>query len=120
MRYAKDCRTIFGKVIDIRTVPDAYSTEADSQQASAEFWNTEYPGEQYHMILPYEEGLSDEYKKVLEIQCAKLRPLSPMQSYDLVAAAERQRPFFFQVRVRHASPFSSMIIKLPSFCPMKI
>lgn len=111
----------FGEVIDIRTVPGGDSTEADLQQASSEFWQTEYPGEPYHLILPFEDGLSDEFQKVLEIQCAKLRPLSPpMLSYDLVAAADRQRHFFYQVRVRHIPPFSSMILDIfysHSLCP---
>ncbi|OAE34691.1 hypothetical protein AXG93_4735s1070 [Marchantia polymorpha subsp. ruderalis] len=99
VRYGKDCIMHFGEVIDIRTVPGGDSTEADLQQASSEFWQTEYPGEPYHLILPFEDGLSDEFQKVLEIQCAKLRPLSPpMLSYDLVAAADRQRHFFYQVQ----------------------
>ncbi|KAG6557048.1 hypothetical protein Mapa_000974 [Marchantia paleacea] len=97
VRYASDCKRLFGKLIDITSTTRKESIPSDSERASSDWWRTEYPEEPYHLVQPLEDGTSTEFQNLLRLT-PKRNSSTFTQSYDFVAAAARQALFYYQVR----------------------
>ncbi|BBN14328.1 hypothetical protein MPTK1_6g10720 [Marchantia polymorpha subsp. ruderalis] len=95
VRYASDCRRLFGEIIDIRTIPSEGTEINNSERDSCTLWQMEYPDEPYHLVQPWEDGTSMEFQNSLN---RTPKESSLIESYNLEDAAARQAPFYFQVQ----------------------
>ncbi|OAE21704.1 hypothetical protein AXG93_1275s1150 [Marchantia polymorpha subsp. ruderalis] len=95
VRYASDCRRLFGEIIDIRTIPIEGTEMNNSERDSCTLWQMEYPDEPYHLVQLWEDGTSMEFQNSLN---RTPKETSLIEPYNLEAAAARQAPFYFQVQ----------------------
>lgn len=87
MRYKSDCEALYGRILDNFDVVSS-SVQGICGRQTEEIWNKMYPDEPYNadlMNVPSED-ISERIVK-----------LAKYTKYDLVSAAKRQGPFFYQV-----------------------
>lgn len=86
VRYKTDCEELYGRVLDNFGV--ATTVEGICGWQTEEIWNKLYPDEPYNAdlvnLLP--EDISE-----------RISNLEKCTNYDLISAAKRQSPFFYQV-----------------------
>ena len=86
VRYKTDCEELYGRVLDNFGV--ATTVEGICGWQTEEIWNNLYPDEPYNVdlvnLLP--EDISE-----------RISNLEKCTNYDLISAAKRQSPFFYQV-----------------------
>lgn len=87
VRYKLDCEELFGRVLDNFDVVSTVQGICGSQ--TEEIWNKLYPDEPYN---------SDLINVIPEDFAKKITSLAKHTKYDLISAAKRQSPFFYQVR----------------------
>ncbi|KAK4261432.1 hypothetical protein QN277_004428 [Acacia crassicarpa] len=95
VRYKSDCEELFGRILDNSDVVSTVQGICGRQ--TEEIWNKIYPDEPYHADLV---NISSEDITGRLVKCTK---------YDLVSAAKRQSPFFYQVSRPHMT--SDVFIK---------
>ncbi|KAL0350297.1 UNVERIFIED_CONTAM: Glycine-rich domain-containing protein 1 [Sesamum radiatum] len=89
-RYKQDCEEFYGRILDNQNVVS--SLEGSSTKATEEIWGTLFPGEPYELDM----------ETVLQDNVCGHRVLGEKHTkYDLVSAAQRQSPFFYQVSRTH-------------------
>ncbi|KAF4353413.1 hypothetical protein F8388_005015 [Cannabis sativa] len=90
VQYKSDCEELYGRILDNCNVVS--SVDKFCTRETEEIWDSLYPEEPYiiDLNLAFSEDTSDKVY-ALEI-CTK---------YDLVSAAKRQTPFFYQVSRPH-------------------
>ncbi|KAL0450088.1 UNVERIFIED_CONTAM: Glycine-rich domain-containing protein 1 [Sesamum latifolium] len=89
-RYKQDCEEFYGRILNNQNVVS--SLEGSSRKATEEIWVTLFPGEPYELDM----------ETVLQDNVCGQRVLGEKHTkYDLVSAAQRQSPFFYQVSRTH-------------------
>ncbi|XP_062100865.1 glycine-rich domain-containing protein 1 [Humulus lupulus] len=90
VQYKSDCEELYGRILDNCNVVS--SVDKSCKRETEEIWKSLYPEEPYtlDLNLALSEDISERVY-VLE-KCTK---------YDLVSAAKRQTPFFYQVSRPH-------------------
>ncbi|CAJ2647285.1 unnamed protein product [Trifolium pratense] len=86
VRYKLDCEELYGRVLDNFDVVSTVQGICSSQ--TEEIWNKLYPDEPYS---------SDLINLTPEDICKTIESLPKYTKYDLISAAKRQSPFFYQV-----------------------
>lgn len=86
VRYKSDCEELYGRILDNSNVVS--SIQGFCKRKTEETWNSIYPEEPYNFELC--RALSDDIS-------GKINVLEKFTKYDLVSAAQRQSPFFYQV-----------------------
>ncbi|KAL1315721.1 hypothetical protein AAHE18_15G005800 [Arachis hypogaea] len=90
VRYKSDCEELYGRMLDNFGVVS--TVEGVCSRQTEEIWNKMYPNEPYNVdltnLLP--EDISE-----------RISSLAKYTKYDLVSAAKRQSPFFYQVSRPH-------------------
>lgn len=86
VRYKSDCEELYGRILDnfdvVSTVQGICSKQTE------EIWNKMYPDE------PYNSDLTNLLPEDISEKTARLAKYT---KYDLISAAKRQSPFFYQV-----------------------
>lgn len=95
VRYKSDCEELYGRIFDSSDVVSTVQGICGRQ--TEEIWNKMYPDEPYHADLV---NISSEANTIRLVKYIK---------YDLVSAAKRQSPFFYQVSRPHMN--SDVFIK---------
>ncbi|KAG7968170.1 hypothetical protein I3843_08G139400 [Carya illinoinensis] len=92
VQYKSDCEKLYGRILDSSNVLS--SVQGTCQRQTEEIWNTLYPEEPYNFNLTraFSEHISE-----------TLPGIEKYTQYDLVSAAKRQSPFFYQVSRPHMS-----------------
>ena len=85
VRYKSDCEELYGRTLDNSDVLSTVQGFCGGE--TEEIWNKMYPDEPYHADLV---NVSSEDISARLVKCT---------NYDLVSAAKRQSPFFYQVMV---------------------
>ncbi|XP_027360144.1 glycine-rich domain-containing protein 1 isoform X4 [Abrus precatorius] len=90
VRYISDCEELYGRILDNFDVVS--TVEGICVKQTEEIWNKLYPDEPYHadLISVFPEDISERFAK-----------LEKYTKYDLISAAKRQSPFFYQVSRSH-------------------
>ncbi|XP_020216431.1 glycine-rich domain-containing protein 1 [Cajanus cajan] len=92
VRYKTDCEELYGRVLDnfgvVSTVEGIYGRQTE------EIWNKMYPHEPYN---------ADLINLLPEDMSARISRLEKYTKYDLISAAKRQSPFFYQVSRPHVN-----------------
>ncbi|XP_041022531.1 glycine-rich domain-containing protein 1-like isoform X2 [Juglans microcarpa x Juglans regia] len=90
VQYKSDCEKLYGRILDSSNVLS--SVQGTCQRQTEEIWNTLYPEEPYNFNLT--RGFSEHISETLP-------GIEKYTQYDLVSAAKRQSPFFYQVSRPH-------------------
>ena len=90
VRYKTDCEELYGRVLDNFGV--ATTVEGICGWQTEEIWNKLYPDEPYNADLV--NLLPEDISK-------RISKLEKYTKYDLISAAKRQSPFFYQVSRTH-------------------
>ncbi|KAK4410110.1 Glycine-rich domain-containing protein 2 [Sesamum angolense] len=90
VRYKLDCKEFYGRILDNQDVVS--SAGEASRSTTEEVWKTLYPGEPYELDLNSARQDNIHGRNVGGVKCTK---------YDLIAAVQRQTPFFYQVSRPH-------------------
>ena len=86
VRYAIDCRHLFGRILDTQNVLSF--VEGPCSKQTEAIWNNLYPNEPYELDVAGGLTKSDDGDIIEALRSTK---------YDLVAAVRRQSSFFKQV-----------------------
>lgn len=87
VRYKTDCEELYGRVLDNFGVVS--TVERICGRQTEEIWNNLYPDEPYNVDLV--NLLPEDISK-------RISKLEKYTKYDLISAAKRQSPFFYQVK----------------------
>lgn len=87
MRYKSDCEELYGRVLDNFGVVS--TVEGVCGRKTEEIWNKLYPDE------PYTADLINILPGDISERISRLEKYT---KYDLISAAKRQSPFFYQVK----------------------
>ncbi|BFI32323.1 hypothetical protein MPTK2_4g04810 [Marchantia polymorpha subsp. ruderalis] len=103
VQYVNDCQHIFGKLLDVKALPGKEPSDSElrkyADRQSIKRWETAYPDEPYHFVQPFEDGNSPEFQELLNNK--RSNRINPGRlRYDLIAAAQRQFPFYYQVSAK--------------------
>ncbi|KAL0431416.1 UNVERIFIED_CONTAM: Glycine-rich domain-containing protein 2 [Sesamum radiatum] len=90
VRYKLDCEEFYGRILDNQNVVS--SAGEASRSTTEEVWKNLYPGEPYELDLNSARQDNIHGRNVGGEKCTK---------YDLIAAVQRQTPFFYQVSRPH-------------------
>ncbi|XP_042027842.1 glycine-rich domain-containing protein 1-like [Salvia splendens] len=89
VRYKKDCEEFYGRILDNKNVIS--SVEGTSRKQTEDAWKILFPGEPFELDLELQQESISGQGVAAE----------NFTKYDLIAAAQRQAPFFYQVSQCH-------------------
>ncbi|PTQ33801.1 hypothetical protein MARPO_0085s0024 [Marchantia polymorpha] len=95
VQYGKDCRNLFQKLVHLTPLYLAKSPfgeeklRAETERETIQLWSETYPHEPYHFVRYGEDGSECTFSTT-SFPPSKVR-------YNLLAAAERQSSFYYQV-----------------------